>query len=589
MATYYVRTDGNNSNAGTGSGTGAAWATVAHALGGTGTASGIVGGDTIYIAPGRYTGLTVGVSPSSTLNVIGDPSATQFANAMLPGPVYISNTQDRSTAAAQAAITISSKNNFLFRNLILGGMSTTASHNLTIDRCYIHMYQGFSGTLTMTFSAGVNANLLITNSWFQTGGYGTRPVDITCGNHSSPYQSTIRIYNCDLMDTSASNAITITSNNAYDIIISNCLVQQGIVHTGTYASAVKVINTVLQTLSSNTVGNIIEDYNMFLNSLSANRTNVSAGFNSFVANAPLLFGDVLTQNSLGPYHKKTPSETVFNQLVGYGTDTDAPTTDFFGRIYSSPRPIGLLTPSSLQGTSSYFPTERNASTITIASGSTSQSIELYLGATGLTATTAGLSARYNRTRTASVSIPLVARTIAQAWTSGGFAEVDSVTMPGVYRLDLPNEAVAIGVDDVTVNVRGAAGTNGAVITVNLKATGYSLISMGPYKVIADGLGADQPLDIMQGVQAPVSAQVVDANENGIDITGATVQAKAYNSAGTLISTYTCTPTYAADGRCTFLLTTAVTNVAGVYSVTITRAVGGNIVVFGPLKIMVRAN
>jgi len=40
-------------------------------------------------------------------------------------------------------------------------------------------------------------------------------------------------------------------------------------------------------------------------------------------------------------------------------------------------------------------------------------------------------------------------------------------MPGLYRLDLPNEAVASGADDVTVVVRGATGTNGAVVTIKL--------------------------------------------------------------------------------------------------------------------------
>ena len=121
----------------------------------------------------------------------------------------------------------------------------------------------------------------------------------------------------------------------------------------------------------------------------------------------------------------------------------------------------------------YLPTERNAGVITIAPGSTSQSIELYLGITGLTTSSAGLSARYNRTRTASVSIPLVARTIAQAWTAGGFAEVDATNMPGVYRIDIPDAALAAGADDVTVVVRGASGTNGAVMTVKLSSGGLT--------------------------------------------------------------------------------------------------------------------
>jgi hypothetical protein len=89
-----------------------------------------------------------------------------------------------------------------------------------------------------------------------------------------------------------------------------------------------------------------------------------------------------------------------------------------------------------------------------------------------------LSARYNRTRTPSVNIPLVARVIdgtapTGGWTAGGFAEVDSVNMPGVYRLDLPDAALAAGADDVTVVVRGASGTNGAVMTIKLSSGGLT--------------------------------------------------------------------------------------------------------------------
>ena len=146
----------------------------------------------------------------------------------------------------------------------------------------------------------------------------------------------------------------------------------------------------------------------------------------------------------------------------------------FGVTWTGATPdAGAVTYRNLSSITNYVPTERNASTITIAPGSTSQSIELYLGVTGLTASTSGLSARYNRTRTASVSIPLVARTIAQAWTAGGFAEVDATNMPGVYRLDLPDAALAAGADDVTVVVRGASGTNGAVMTVKLSSGGLT--------------------------------------------------------------------------------------------------------------------
>jgi hypothetical protein len=317
-------------------------------------------------------------------------------------------------------------------------------------------------------------------------------------------------------------------------------------------------------------------------------------------------------------------------------------------------------------------------TITIAPGSTSQSIELYLGATGLTASTSGLTARYNRTRTASVSIPLVARTIAQAWTAGGFAEVDATNMPGVYRLDLPDAALAAGADDVTIVVRGASGTNGAVMTVKLSSGGLTSaqtasavwgaltndhtthgtfgwnvlradqdskeglvtlhqsggisrvdadvhaiandtdaatelkgallhngtdyisadlltpvsaatsVHIGPYQLLADGLGADQPLDVNVGTATSIDVQVTDANGTGIDITGATVTAKVYSSAGTLVASYAGTATYADNGRLSFGLTTTVTNTSGTYTVTVTRTTGAtDTQVFGPLKLYVR--
>jgi len=46
-------------------------------------------------------------------------------------------------------------------------------------------------------------------------------------------------------------------------------------------------------------------------------------------------------------------------------------------------------------------------------------------------------------------------------------------MPGVYRLDVPDAALAAGADDVTIVVRGASGTNGAVMTVKLSSGGLT--------------------------------------------------------------------------------------------------------------------
>jgi hypothetical protein len=238
-------------------------------------------------------------------------------------------------------------------------------------------------------------------------------------------------------------------------------------------------------------------------------------------------------------------------------------------------------------------------------------------------------------------------------------------MPGVYRLDLPDAALAAGADDATIVVRGASGTNGAVMTVKLSSGGLTeaqtasavwgaatvgyntatnfggvimetngvvngiestvqdipsnvwqelrtnhttvgtfgqyvnaelvtpvtsaaLVRMGPYEVKADGLGASDPLDIQKGAQHGVDIQCVDAFGSGIDITSATVTAKVYNSGATLVDTYACTATYAADGRAQFTIDTTVTNTPGTYTATITRTTGASDTqVFGPLRIYVR--
>jgi hypothetical protein len=361
--------------------------------------------------------------------------------------------------------------------------------------------------------------------------------------------------------------------------------------------------------------------------IGSGRSNVTAGANSVSTGAQGVDYTYLLNQGMNYQQMWTSLQGGPN--IAFGTSTNAPVTDIYGVTWTGASPdagsgayrIINSTPSQIAYNGG---NERNASLVAIAPGATSQSIELYLGATGLTASTSGLSARYNRTRTASVSIPLVARTIAQAWTSGGFAEVDAVEMPGVYRLDLPDAALAAGADDVTVVVRGASGTNGAVISIKLSSSGLSsaqtaaavwdaarssyatagsfgeyvnadLVSepgvsvhMGPFEIKADGLGASDPLDIQKGAQHGVDIQCVDGNGNGIDITSATVTAKVYNSGGSLVDTYSCTATYAADGRATFTIDTTVTNTPGTYTATITRSTGANDTqVFGPLRIYVR--
>lgn len=669
MATYYVRTDGSNSNTGTGPATNQAWQTIGKALG----ASGISSGDVVYIAPGTYVeSITVGMtSATATTSLIGDPTCT-FFSGVNAGAIKLTTLDGSGTNLYTSLITATSKNFLSFQNIYFeyGGSATALTYttctNTSFNKCiFAHCGTRTASTAMLRASApsSTNANLQVSQCAF-FGSYQQIVITNSVGvNDSSELKTT-------LFSGPTNNAIAIIGKTN----VTNCTMA----FTGTGASGI-FYNTGSATFPSTVKNNlfahndsglyvttsnsVVESYNRFVGVIAV-RTNVSAGTGSTTTGN---FGIDLFESLLYGILNVEPYGSVANSInAGFGNSSGAPTSDLFGINWTGATPdAGAITYRTLGGISPYLPTERNASTITIAPGSTSQSIELYLGATGLTASTSGLSARYNRTRTASVSIPLVARTIAQAWTSGGFAEVDATNMPGVYRLDLPDAALASGADDVTIVVRGASGTNGAVMTVKLSSGGLtsaqtasavwgaspagyndattfggvvnqtdsvvngidtqvqdvpsqvweqprathttagtfgeyvnaelvtpvtaaSTVHMGPFEVKADGLGADAPLDVQKGAQHGIDIQCVDGNGVGIDITGATVTAKIYNAGGTLVDTYSCTATYADDGRATFTIDTTVTNTAGTYTATVTRSSAANDTqVFGPLRIYVR--
>jgi len=118
--------------------------------------------------------------------------------------------------------------------------------------------------------------------------------------------------------------------------------------------------------------------------------------------------------------------------------------------------------------------------------------------------------------------------------------------------------------------------------------GSTTVRMGPFTIKADGGGADQPLDLQKGATHGIDCTLVDGTGTGVDLTGATLSAKVYNSAGTLVETLTGTATYAAGGSLTWTISTTTTNTAGTYTATITRTTGASDTqVFGPLRIYVR--
>ena len=118
--------------------------------------------------------------------------------------------------------------------------------------------------------------------------------------------------------------------------------------------------------------------------------------------------------------------------------------------------------------------------------------------------------------------------------------------------------------------------------------GSTTVRMGPFTVKAEGQASDLPLDINKGATHGIDCILVDAQGTGVDLTGATLSTKVYDTSGTLVATISGTATYAAGGAMTWTIPSSVTNTAGTYTATITRTTGASDTeVFGPLRIYVR--
>ena len=228
------------------------------------------------------------------------------------------------------------------------------------------------------------------------------------------------------------------------------------------------------------------------------------------------------------------------------------------------------------------------------SGSTSETVLLEIRAnnnnpvTGLTFSTAGLIVRYTRPGSAPVAITLVTQTPTGSWVSGGFCEVDATNCPGLYRFDIPNAALAVGVDQVMVSFHGYSASSSAYFSFQLGNIVDNAICTPPYKIISDQVSIDEKLDVFVGSALTVNLQTVDANNAPVAIGTATCTVRVYNSANVLVTTYTPTIQFNSNGELSFNLNSTVTATAGTYNIYVYRVGASDTISFGPLQLKVKA-
>lgn len=415
MATYYVRVDGNNANTGTGPASNQAWQTIAKAI-----TSAVAPGDTIYIAPGIYreSGLTpTFTNPSSNaqrISYIGDTSASQFTG-VATGPVIIT-TYATNTSGATTHLMIWAKDYTSFANICFIGYPLTSSPTFGALIKFSGIYPIFTKCLIQqTSNSSQNAGIEYLATYNQRGPDVRKCVFLNTniviqgnGTAAGQWDTQSRIEDCLIQANNIFanvQAVRIFSDPVSTLggvtINNNYLSGSGgvgVVNNGSSTYPAIVQNNYIEAssiaLSAGATNQMTQTYNVLF--ASTVRSNVNSSATTYENAFAFKNGDISRIQGWGDY---TFTGAITNQglQVNAGINTLSPATDIYGVTWNTPTTptIGAAEFYNYSPAGNYMPTDRQASAITIAPGSTSQSIELYLGATGLTASTSGLSARYN--------------------------------------------------------------------------------------------------------------------------------------------------------------------------------------------------
>lgn len=472
MAIYYVRNDGNDSNTGTGTQTTQAWKTLTKALG----ASGIAGGDTLYVAPGVYREtVTLGFSSSaSTTYILGDPLATKFSG-VTAAPVRVTSylTTDSLGLSGNNVISAIGKSNISFDKLYLetyqAGIYISSCENISLTNSVISAY-AFKGN---AFGVFIYQNSSTIPHRFENlimfGGTGFQYQPITPNTIVTSPLVAKNISHIGYRLFASGFGYTLST----PMIFTNC---SAVMSEGygiqTYGTGTSMLNFVNCTINSSQYTSVIWNqatHIAFTNcrlsgdtqhhpGTPASQSGTTYGTHGMELGESLLYG--LT-------HTQMFSAKQNGVLIGAGNSAGIATSDLYSYPWQTTQPdIGAAQYRNIGSISSYTPYDKSIVNYSFIPGITGQSLTMYLGATGITYTHPTLQGYYLRERSNPVAFGFTAQTTTGSWVSGGFAEINTSNHPGYYRIDIPDAAFASGAKNVLISVRGG-GVNGAYAYIDL--------------------------------------------------------------------------------------------------------------------------
>lgn len=116
--------------------------------------------------------------------------------------------------------------------------------------------------------------------------------------------------------------------------------------------------------------------------------------------------------------------------------------------------------------------------LSLKAGTTSKMVDIFVqdsssttgaGLTGLVYNSGSLTAYYHRENDAAATAITLATMTVGTWATGGFKEISSANMPGLYQLGIPDAALASGSKYVIIMLKGASNMAPVVLEIELTA------------------------------------------------------------------------------------------------------------------------